>query len=104
VDVELLGIPLWVLGLACLLPAAVFAVVAPRGSRGVLRWGHPACWVLLAAACAVRVLGGPAAAPAAQVLAWAGLAAYLLFLRALRGRRAQRANQPPSTGSSAPWT
>lgn len=96
------GIPWPVLGLLCLVVAAVYTVVWPRprdpAARTrpawrhlVLRWGHALVWLLLALSCFVRParsLGGPATANALALLA---LIAYVLFLgMALADRAARR--------------
>lgn len=46
-----------------------------------LRWGHSACWALLAVAAATHAAGGPRRLVSGA--ARAGLAAYLAFLAAL---------------------
>lgn len=46
-----------------------------------LRWGHSACWALLALAGATHALRGPRAVVSGA--AWAGLAAYVAFLAAM---------------------
>ncbi|HVK20850.1 MAG TPA: hypothetical protein VM677_05770 [Actinokineospora sp.] len=79
------GIPLWLLGGAALVPAAVFAFIHPRedatGARAwLLRWAHPLGWLLLSAACFVGiVLSGTAA----YYTALAGLTSFLCFFGAL---------------------
>ncbi|GAB2689403.1 hypothetical protein [Thalassiella azotivora] len=46
-----------------------------------LRWGHSACWALLALAAALFAARAPRRA--VDVAAWAGLACYVAFLAAL---------------------
>lgn len=77
------GVPWWVWGVGCLGVAVVYAVldapVVPGEGflGGLARWGHTACWVLLAASFFCRW-----GAPRAWVngLAAAGGLVYLGFL------------------------
>ncbi|WP_436501006.1 hypothetical protein [Actinokineospora sp. HUAS TT18] len=86
------GIPLWLLGCAALVPAAVFAFIHPRedasGARAwLLRWAHPLGWVLLSTACFAGIL---VSGTAAYYTALAGLASFLGFFGALStGERKQ---------------
>jgi len=79
-----LGVSWWIWGGASLVLAVVFAFVGPTGQGApgwaafTIRWGHSACWVLLAASFVCRALGAPVSW--AEALALAGGACYLGFL------------------------
>jgi hypothetical protein len=78
------GVPLWLLGIAALVPAIVFVFVHPRqpatGLRGwLLRWGHPLAWLLLSASC---YAGSLVSGEAAYYTALGGLAVFLGFFGA----------------------
>lgn len=57
------------------------AATAPPAQAAVIRWGHPACWALLAAAALAWALGAPRRLT--ETLAWLALGAYGAFLVAL---------------------
>ncbi len=97
-DADLFGVPLWIVGLVCLVPAAVFLYVWPRrdvvGARFLLlRWGHSATWILLSVACFARVLiPGEVGGQVARYAALAGFATYLGFLAVTRRAPIRRAH------------
>lgn len=57
------------------------AATAPPLQSAVIRWAHPACWALLAAAALCWALG--AARRVTETLAWLALGAYGAFLVSL---------------------
>lgn len=57
------------------------AATAPPLQASAIRWAHPACWALLAAAALCWALGAPRRAT--KTLAWAALGAYGMFIVAL---------------------
>lgn len=73
----------------CLVVAAIYVVIWPSDDaaglagahRFVLRWAHPAVWVVLAAAC--LLFGGRAPAVATRRVAAVGLGLYVAFVVAL---------------------
>jgi len=81
---------LWLaLGGACVIVAAIYAVVWPRPKPGVerpawrhviLRWGHSAVWLLLATSCFVRSTDRVSATGAANVIALLGGLLYVGFI------------------------
>lgn len=83
----ILGIPWIVVALAALALALLFAFVGPSGDvhtlRGiVVRFGHSACWLLLAAAALAMAQVTPLPLQWARPLATCGGLAYLAFLAA----------------------
>ena len=77
--------PLW--GCACLIVAGIYTVVQPHGPacssawlRFILRWGHAAVWLVLAASCFVRVLEGAGVPDLANLVALLALTAYAGWL------------------------
>ena len=84
-DNSLLGVPLPLYGIPCLMLAFVFAIVWPRQAvttsglrRLILRWGHALVWVLLGLAAFSTSLSGHT--PIAAALALTSLAVYVVFL------------------------
>jgi hypothetical protein len=82
-------VPMYVWGLLSLGVAIAYSVfwpearaarLAPGFARFVVRWFHALVWVLLAISFFVRGRGSPGAKVMADVLALAGLAAYLVFM------------------------
>jgi hypothetical protein len=88
---KLLGIPLTIWGVACLVMAAVWMFVWPKNrsvasgslSYLVLRWFHALVWLFLAAATFIAgfdILGG---ADTARFIALLALLTYLAFMATL---------------------
>jgi hypothetical protein len=88
---KLLGIPLTIWSVACLVVAAIWVFVWPRnrsvasGSLPyfILRWGHALVWLFLAAAAFIagfNILGG---ANTVQFVALLALLTYLVFIATL---------------------
>ena len=81
---------LWLaFGVICLIVAAIYAVVWPQPKLGferppwrhlILRWGHTAVWLLLAASCFVRSTDSASAIGPANVLALLGGLLYASFI------------------------
>jgi hypothetical protein len=80
------------LGIAATIVATALAVLwtqvvpdraapAPALQAAVIRWAHPLCWALLAAAALCWALGAPKRLT--ETLAWLALGAYGAFLIAL---------------------
>lgn len=88
---RMLGIPLVIWGVAALVVAVVWVFVWPADKAAeaapwqvlVLRWGHMAVWLLLAAAAFAAAAGQN---QAAQVLGWLAFATYGLFMAVMLGR------------------
>jgi hypothetical protein len=86
----LAGVPWTVCGGVCLVIAAVYLIVWPRpkanaSSRGswrrrILRWGHGAVWLVLAAACFARVAAWAGVSDLANGVALVGGVLYLVFV------------------------
>jgi hypothetical protein len=79
------------LGCACLIVAAAYVFFWPRPKPGtvrplwrhiVLRWGHSAVWVVLAASFFLRSLDADALVGQANVLALVGGLLYVVFIAA----------------------
>jgi hypothetical protein len=88
----LLGIPFWVLGLAALGMAGLYAVFVPRKQQVmamsgqkfiILRWFHSLVWVLLAGAAFIMAIGNPALTGIAQLVAAAGGGVYVVYMATL---------------------
>lgn len=83
----LMGAPLGLYGIPCLLLAFIFAIIWPhklapeRGPRRlVLRWGHTLVWLMLALAAFIGGSPGLNGASAARALAFAAAAVYVVFV------------------------
>lgn len=90
-DAKLLGVPLALWGVLCLLLTVIWAfnwpsdrAISVTGLRYViLRWFHALVWLLLTVAAflaAFNVLGG---ATTARLISFLGLIVYLLFIATL---------------------
>lgn len=82
------------LGVACLVVAAVYAFIWPRPTPGVtrpvwraliLRWGHSAVWLLLGLSFFMRNFENESVAAQANVIALPGGALYAVATRCLNG-------------------
>jgi hypothetical protein len=89
------GISWWIWAGAALIVAIIYAFVYPQPGEGVtlaawqswvLRWGHTAVWVVLAASCVIRALS-PQSAGIANNIAFLALPLYGLFLFTMVGIR-----------------
>lgn len=87
-----LGIPLLVWSGVALMMAILFVFIWPRrlvdgamppGHLLILRWGHAAVWLLLAASLFLRATGALGGAATANIIALLALAAYLSFIATL---------------------
>lgn len=98
---QLLGLPLYVWGLACLALAIVWVIFWPHDrlttTGGVqfviLRWFHALTWLLLAIAAFVAyfdLLGGRGSA---RLIAFAALIVYLIFMATLVRSRSSSSNR-----------
>jgi len=88
---RMLGVPLVIWGVVALIVSVVWLFVWPADKAAgaapwqvfVLRWGHMAVWLLLAAAAFAAAAGQDRVA---QVLGWLAFATYGLFLVVMLGR------------------
>lgn len=89
-----LGLPLVAWGALCLAVSVVWIFLWPAeravGADGVrfflIRWGHSAVWLLLAAMCFMRGSGNTTLATWAGPLGLGSLVVYLAFLAAMFAR------------------
>jgi hypothetical protein len=85
---KLLGIPLPILGLVCLLLTIVWLFVWPRDRAAsvaiipyiILRWFHALTWLSLAVAAFIASYDGPGGASLAKPIALLSLIVYLIFM------------------------
>lgn len=104
----LAGLPWMVWGDACLVIAAVYAVIWPgrhwEAARRatlrylVLRWAHAAVWLLLATACFLRASSSPRLHAAAGGVALVALPVYAVFVGVALADRRTRA---PTSATAA---
>lgn len=98
---QLLGLPLFVWGLACLALAIVWVIVWPRDhltTTGgwqfvILRWFHALTWLLLAIAAFVAYVDLLGGLGSARLIAFAALIVYLIFISTLMRSRSANSNQ-----------
>jgi hypothetical protein len=93
----LAGVPLWVVGVVCLIIATIYFIFWPRPKQVgafnfvVLRWFHGLVWVFLAAACFVAPQESLGGTTTGTVLSLLGLGSYVIFMITLfRDRLARK--------------
>jgi hypothetical protein len=83
------GIPLWVVGVVCLIIATIYFIFWPRPRQAgrfhylVLRWFHGLVWVFLGASAFVAPQTALGGTTTATVLALMGLGSYIIFMISL---------------------